>query len=658
MSAPAASTLTKQDYAPAYTKGRKPGKMNSDIHVDDAYAILKHAYESGINLIDNAEGYGDGRAEEIMGQTVRRGITDGVWQRDDLVLTTKLFTGTKQGPNAQGLSRKHIVEGMQASLERMGLKYVDVVFCHRPDPRTPIEETVRAMNFLIDQGWAFYWGTSEWTSHDLLKACEVADRLGLIRPVVEQPQYNMFERSRVEFDYLNLYKKYGLGLTIWSPLAMGILTGKYNDGIPEGSRFQNTFFKSVVPDFAEKVKKAQQLKLVADKIGCTGCHSTTCFLSNNQRTTIRIMSTPATSSASTKFNFVPAYAKGPKPSKMKYRYLGDTGLLVSVLSYGAMTFSYNVEVDEAYAIMKHAYEAGVNFIDNAEAYGDGRAEEIMGQAVQRGIADGVWQRDDLVLTTKLFSGYKQGPNAQGLSRKHIVEGMQASLERMGLKYVYVVFCHRPDPRTPIEETRSTHAHRRDRACDELPHRPRLGVLLGNQRVDVARLAQGVRSGRSSGLDPSYNLLERSRVEFDYLNLYKKYGLGLTIWSPLAMGVLTGKYNDGIPEGTRLNNPLLRAFVTGLDQKVSKVKQLQLVADKVGCSMAQLAIAWCASNPNVSTVMLGASNIKQLDENLKALDFVHQITPEIKAEIDAIIQFTPVVVTNDPRFVQLRDMYLK
>ncbi|RLN96851.1 hypothetical protein BBJ28_00008722 [Nothophytophthora sp. Chile5] len=193
----------------------------------------------------------------------------------DLVITTKLFLGSKGylvcGPNEQGVGRKHIVEGTKASLKRLALDYVDVVFCHRPEPFTPIEETVRAMNFVIQQGWALYWGTSQWLAADISEACEVADRLGLIRPVVEQAQYNMFVRDKVDFEYLDLYKKYKLGVTTWAPLAYGTLTGKYSSGAPAGSRFSNEAFASrpLVPSFKERVEMADKLKPIAAELGCS-----------------------------------------------------------------------------------------------------------------------------------------------------------------------------------------------------------------------------------------------------------------------------------------------------------------------------------------------------------------------------------------------------
>ncbi|GAB9473879.1 K+ channel protein [Globisporangium polare] len=245
--------------------------LTFDSDFDLAYDIMTTAFKNGVNFFDNAEGYGFGKAEAILGRVIQKGVAEGVWTREDLVLSTKIFVGTKQtpGPNDQGISRKHIVEGTKAALKRLQTEYVDVLYCHRPEPSTPIEESVRAMNHIIEQGWAFYWGTSEWSSHDIIEACDIADRLGLIRPIVEQPQYHIFERSRVDYDYVSLYKKYKLGLTTWSPLAFGILTGKYSQGIPDGSRLENAYIKSLVPEFEERVGKVEKLKVIAEELGCS-----------------------------------------------------------------------------------------------------------------------------------------------------------------------------------------------------------------------------------------------------------------------------------------------------------------------------------------------------------------------------------------------------
>ncbi|KAG2530605.1 hypothetical protein JM18_002061 [Phytophthora kernoviae] len=233
------------------------------------YDIMTHAFKSGVNYFDNAEGYIQGKSEEIVGRAIQKGIQEGVWSRESLVISTKIHTGTKTGPNDQGLSRKHIVEGLEASLKRLQLGYVDVVFCHRPDDFTPIEETVRAMNHVIERGWAFYWGTSQWMPADIEEACQIADRLGLIRPVVEQPKYNIFDRPRVEYGFLDLFKRYKLGLTTYSPLAYGVLSGKYTKSTPDGSRFTMELYNKMVPDFRDRVVKAVELQKIADELGCS-----------------------------------------------------------------------------------------------------------------------------------------------------------------------------------------------------------------------------------------------------------------------------------------------------------------------------------------------------------------------------------------------------
>jgi len=209
-----------------------------------------------------------------MGEAIARGVAEKVWTRSDLVISTKLFFGTKPGVNNKGLSRKHIVEGTVASLSRFGLDYVDLLFAHRPDPVTPVEEVVRAMNHVIDRGLAFYWGTSEWSASMITEAIAVADRLGLQRPVVEQPEYNLFARQRVEVEYAPLYRLSGMGLTTWSPLASGVLTGKYSGRVaPPGSRLTVESYafltKAKFGADAWQVDVADELKPVAERLGCT-----------------------------------------------------------------------------------------------------------------------------------------------------------------------------------------------------------------------------------------------------------------------------------------------------------------------------------------------------------------------------------------------------
>lgn len=208
-----------------------------DLSKEDQYfEIFKKCFDSGINFFDTAENYGNNTSEILLGKCIKRlGCP-----REDLVISTKLYYTnldfTNPKPNRVGLSRKHIIEGIKASLKRLQLDYVDLLFCHRPDIETPLEETCRAMNWVIEQGLAFYWGTSEWAAERITEAYGICDRLGLIKPVVEQTQYNMFVRERFEVEYANLFEKLKMGSTIWSPLARGILTGKYIEEIPKDSR--------------------------------------------------------------------------------------------------------------------------------------------------------------------------------------------------------------------------------------------------------------------------------------------------------------------------------------------------------------------------------------------------------------------------------------
>ncbi|TMW59108.1 hypothetical protein Poli38472_007253 [Pythium oligandrum] len=261
--------------------------MERALTFDQSLAVLERAYQHGVNFFDNAEAYAGGHSEVILGQVVNAGIERGTWTREDLVISGKIFLGTNPaGPNElnkQGLSRKHIVEGVKATLKRLNLEYIDLVFCHRPDPATPIEETVRAMNFAIEQGWAFYWGTSEWSSHDIKEACDIADRLGLIRPAFDQCQYNIFERSRVEYQFVDLYKKYSYGLTTFSPIDGGILSGKFSKGIPKESRFaQNAFYQHLGDVIAQKAIKVAELEDVAKGVGCSMAQLALAWCASNE----------------------------------------------------------------------------------------------------------------------------------------------------------------------------------------------------------------------------------------------------------------------------------------------------------------------------------------------------------------------------------------
>lgn len=243
---------------------------------ENTFKCMKAAYDSGINFFDCAEGYAGGDSEKIMGEAIKK----YGWKRNDIVISTKINWGGANGDNPVnngGLSRKHLIEGTNVALERLQLDYVDLLYAHRPDRNTPMEETVRAFNHLIDTGKAFYWGTSEWNADEIERAHHVASRLNMIGPVMEQPQYNLLVRDRCEKEYQLLYENYGLGLTPFSPLKGGILTGKYNDGIPDDSRFANSddnFIKSMRErfggdDWMAEIKLVKALKPIAEKLGTT-----------------------------------------------------------------------------------------------------------------------------------------------------------------------------------------------------------------------------------------------------------------------------------------------------------------------------------------------------------------------------------------------------
>ncbi len=323
---------------------------------------------------------------------------------------------------------------------------------------------------------------------------------------------------------------------------------------------------------------------------------------------------------------------------MEYRHLGSSGLQVSALSLGAwVTYGGQVGEDVAYDCMRAAYDAGVNFFDNAEAYAGGNAEIVMGHVLQRM----GWKRSDLVISTKIFWG-GQGPNDTGLSRKHLLEGAAASLGRLRLEYVDLLFCHRPDPYTPIEET--------VRAMSYLVNQGK-GFYWGTSEWTAAQLISAYQIAYREHLvpptmeQPQYNMFHRERVERDLLPLYRDFGLGTTIWSPLASGLLSGKYNDGIPEGTRVTLPgyeWLREMVESEQgrRNIEKVKDLVPVAQSLGCTTAQLAIAWCAKNPHVSTVITGASRPEQVTENMQALEVLPKLTPDVMQSIEDILKNRP------------------
>jgi len=323
---------------------------------------------------------------------------------------------------------------------------------------------------------------------------------------------------------------------------------------------------------------------------------------------------------------------------MDYRYLGRSGLQVSALSLGGwVTWGNQIGEDITYDCMTAAYEAGVNFFDTAEVYAGGKSEIAMGNAIKRA----GWKRSDLVLSTKIFWG-GEGVNDKGLSRKHIVEGLDASLKRLQLDYVDLVFCHRPDFHTPIEETvrAMTHVINQGKA-----------FYWGTSEWSAQEIMEAYTIARQEHLipplmeQPEYNMFARERFEKEYVRLYSLIGLGTTIFSPLASGLLTGKYNDGLPTDTRTSLPgyewLRDRFEKPETQvKIEKVKQLVPIAAELDCSLAQLALAWCLKNPNVSTVITGASRASQVTENMKALAVAPKLTDEVMARIEAILQNKP------------------
>ncbi len=323
---------------------------------------------------------------------------------------------------------------------------------------------------------------------------------------------------------------------------------------------------------------------------------------------------------------------------MEYRFLGNSGLQVSVLSLGAwVTYGGQVGEEIATECMTAAFEEGVNFFDNAEAYAGGNAEIVMGNVIKKA----GWKRSDLVVSTKIFWGGR-GPNDRGLSRKHILEGTHAALARLQMDYVDLLFCHRPDKKTPIEET--------VRAMTTLIDQGKV-FYWGTSEWSATEIMEAYAVARREHLvpplmeQPQYHMFHRERVEKEYARLYKEIGLGTTTWSPLASGLLTGKYNNGIPEGTRATlegYEWLRERFEGEEAQktIEKLKQLSTIAGDLGCTMAQLALAWCVKNPNVSTVITGASRAAQVHENMRALEVVPKLTPEVMATIENILQNKP------------------
>lgn len=316
---------------------------------------------------------------------------------------------------------------------------------------------------------------------------------------------------------------------------------------------------------------------------------------------------------------------------MEYRRLGKSGLKVSALSFGSwVTFSNQLKEKDALEIMSYAYDNGVNFFDNAEIYANGESEIIMGKILKKT----GWGRDTYIVSSKVFWGGEL-PTQIGLSRKHIMDGCHAALKRLQVDYLDLFFCHRPDQETPIEET--------VRAMDVLIRQGKV-LYWGTSEWEAKQITEAYEVAAKYNLtpptmeQPEYNMFNRSKIEMDYLPLFKKYGLGTTTWSPLASGLLTGKYNHGFPSNSRVDvegYEWLREQFESEEtiRKIVVVKKLESIAKKVGISLAQLSLGWCLKNPNVSTIILGASQKSQLKENLATLDIMDRITDKIVKEIN-------------------------
>jgi voltage-dependent potassium channel beta subunit len=319
--------------------------------------------------------------------------------------------------------------------------------------------------------------------------------------------------------------------------------------------------------------------------------------------------------------------------EMEYRRLGRSGLQVSVLSFGAwVTFGTQLDVGLARDCLAAARDAGVNFFDNAESYAGGESERIMGEA----LAALGWPRETYVVSTKVFWGLTPGVNTQNtLNRKYLLHAIDGSLRRFGLDFVDLLFCHRADPNTPIEETVWA-------MSDIIDAGKALYWGTSEWTADEIRAAWEIADRyclRKPVMEqPQYNMFERRKVEREYARLYDDIGLGLTTWSPLASGLLTGKYVDGVPDGSRATLPgyeWLKAYLTD-ERSNAKVRQLVDIAGELGCTMAQLAVAWCAKNPHVSSVITGASSADQVTENMGALDVLDKLDADVMKRIRSIV----------------------
>ena len=326
---------------------------------------------------------------------------------------------------------------------------------------------------------------------------------------------------------------------------------------------------------------------------------------------------------------------------MEYRRLGKSGLPVSALSFGTwLTFGKQIDDSTAEGLMTIAYENGINFFDNAEIYARGRSERVMGEILKKKN----WDRDSYIVSSKVFFGYlgkEAKPTQKGLHRKHIMEACHQALKRLQLDYLDLYFCHRPDNQTPIEETVW--------AMHNLILQGKI-LYWGTSEWSAQEIMEAHMVARQNHLigpameQPQYNLFERVKVEVEFAQVYKTVGMGTTIWSPLASGVLSGKYNDGFVKDTRLS-------ITGMDwlkesalteDRIVKAKKLDLLAKELNISLPVLAVAWCLKNPDVSTVILGASKASQLKENFLAVEAQQKLTGEVMNRIEQIVNNRPVM----------------
>ncbi len=326
---------------------------------------------------------------------------------------------------------------------------------------------------------------------------------------------------------------------------------------------------------------------------------------------------------------------------MQYRRLGKSGLQVSALSFGSwVTFSTQLDVSDAREAMAVARDYGVNFFDNAEVYARGESERIMGEVLQE--VD--WPRDSYIVSSKVFWGAVDdpAPTQRGLSRKHITEACHQALQRLQVDYLDLYFCHRPDYETPIEET--------VRAMTDLIRQGKV-LYWGTSEWTARQLTEAYEVAYRLGMEPptmeqpQYNMFHRERVEVEYHPIFEQYGMGTTIWSPLASGILTGKYNDGIPEDSRVNlegYEWLKEQLTSEQgqRRLEKVRALTEIAAELDTTMPRLAIAWCLLNPNVSTVITGASKVSQIHDNMKAMEVLDKLTGDVQQRIESILDNKP------------------